>query len=65
MTVMGHLHGDLFKIRVKRCTNFAHGVVAIAHADVADVELQRNHLRLDWAEKALADRLRHGILVGF
>ena len=55
--ILGDLMGDLAEVRLQRSTDLVRAVIAIGHTDVADIQLQRDHLRFHRAQIFLPNRL--------
>ena len=55
--------GNLPKVGFQRIADLPHVVIPIADADLADVQLQRNHLGFDRAQVSFPDGLRHGVFI--
>ena len=63
LTIAGHLGGDLVKVRVQRTAQLAHGVVTAAHAHGGDIQLQRDGLGQDAAQKSIPNCLGQLVLI--
>lgn len=57
--VFSNLMRDLPEIRFQGCADFAGVVIAVAHADFADIQLQRDHLKdtFDGLDEVLQEAL--------
>ncbi len=55
--VFGNLMGDLAEVRLQSRTNLTCAVIPVAHAHVADIQFQRDHLSLYRAQIFISNGL--------
>ena len=55
---------DPGKIGFECVSDLSGGKISVRYADIADIQFERYHLRTDWAQIAVTDRLGHAVLIG-